>query len=50
MATLKDISDFQAELLAKGFREIDENDLVDMLQSLANVQGVLSVNNAPIGS
>lgn len=49
MATLKDIAAFKTEIesLPVGQRAIKRDMLLDMLESLSDVQGLLNINNAP---
>lgn len=47
MATLKDIETLQAEIEAKGFRGITKTELLDALESLADVQAIMNISNGP---
>ena len=47
MATLKDIATLQQELLDAPFRGITKTEFIDALESVADVQGILNISNAP---
>ena len=47
MATLRDIAELEAEILAAGLRGITKQQILEALTSLSDVQGILNISNAP---